>query len=465
MTIKQIFDEIAAESGTNMKMEILKKYKDNDLLVRVLYLANSKRVKFFIKQIPEYQPNGYLAGVNLSNIGLETALNELTLLSDRTVTGNAAIAHLKKVLEELDGDSTYIIERIIEKDCKIGMGTRNINKVIPDLIEKTGYMGCKSYSRKLIDKLLAVGTCYSQEKMDGRFVNSIIIGGDVVNESRQGEPTLLEHPAFMDELAQLDDCVINAELTMDGVERYQSNGIIASLISIATKKSVDKDVTKELAKFEKKHMDYRKALDAVRVTAWDILTIDEYYTRKCERPYYERLADLKATFASLGKTMLSVVETKEVDTIEEIMTHFEEILKRNGEGTVVKSMDGVWADKKPNYQIKVKKEMNLDLRVTGFNYGTAGTKNENVISSLNVESKEGTLKTKPQGLDEDEMEYVTANQDKLMNTIVEIKCSGLSQDENGNYSTLHPVFKGFRDDKDIANTLEECVEINESASL
>ena len=253
MTIKQIFDEIAAESGTNMKMEILKKYKDNDLLVRVLYLANSKRVKFFIKQIPEYQPNGYLAGVNLSNIGLETALNELTLLSDRTVTGNAAIAHLKKVLEELDGDSTYIIERIIEKDCKIGMGTRNINKVIPDLIEKTGYMGCKSYSRKLIDKLLAVGTCYSQEKMDGRFVNSIIIGGDVVNESRQGEPTLLEHPAFMDELAQLDDCVINAELTMDGVERYQSNGIIASLISIATKKSVDKDVTKELAKFEKKH--------------------------------------------------------------------------------------------------------------------------------------------------------------------------------------------------------------------
>jgi len=44
--IKEIFDEIAAEGGSNKKMEILGKYKDNELLKKVLYLANSKRVKF-----------------------------------------------------------------------------------------------------------------------------------------------------------------------------------------------------------------------------------------------------------------------------------------------------------------------------------------------------------------------------------------------------------------------------------
>jgi ATP-dependent DNA ligase len=147
------------------------------------------------------------------------------------------------------------------------------------------------------------------------------------------------------------------------------------------------------------------------------------------------------------------------------MAHFEEVLERNGEGTVVKSMDGVWADTKPSYQIKVKKEMNPDLRVVGFNYGEKGTKNENFISSLDVESEDGLLKTKPQGLDEDEMEYVTNNQDKLLGKIVEIKCSGLSQNSKGEYSTLHPVFKGFRDDKDTANTLVECIEINEASSL
>ena len=455
--IKQIFDEIAAESGTNMKMEILKKYKDNDLLVKVLYLANSKRVKFFIKQIPEYATADHY-----ELVPLEHAVDALEKLSSRELTGHAGIAHLQDILSHLEYDDAYIIERIIEKDCKIGMGTRNINKVIPDLIEKTGYMGCKPYSKKLIEELLADATAYSQEKMDGRFVNIVIQGDEVMMESRQGEPTLLEDPAFMAELSRLNkDCVLNGELTMDGVERYQSNGIIASLIDIA-KKGGD---TKKIAKFEKKHMPYREALDAVRVTAWDILTLDEYFTRTCKRPYYARLDDLKATFASLGESKLSVVETRIVSSVEEVMAHFTEVLKRNGEGTVVKSMDGVWADKKPNYQIKVKKEMNLDLRVIGFNYGKAGTKNENVISSLDVESEEGTLKTSPGGINEDDMEYITGHQDQLMGMIVEIKCSGLSQDEKGNYSTLHPVFKMFRDDKTVANTLEECIEINESASL
>jgi len=461
MTIKQIFDEIANESGTNEKMNILSKYKDNDVLVNVLYMANSKRVKFFIKQIPEYQPS-----IEELPWSLVVALNMLESLTKREVTGNAAIEHLRNILSHLNADDAYIIERIIEKDCKIGMGTRNINKVIPDLIEKTGYMGCKPYSKKLIEKLLEDATAYSQEKMDGRFVNIVVQGDEVMMESRQGEPTLLEDPAFMAELTRLNkDCVLNGELTMDGIERYQSNGIVASLISIATKRADGKDVTKELKKFEAKHMPYREALDAVRVTAWDILTIDEYFTRTCTRPYYARLDDLKSTFASLGKSMLSVVETRIVSSVEEVMAHFTEVLQRNGEGTVVKSMDGVWADKKPNYQIKVKKEMGLDLKVVGFNYGTAGTKNENVISSLNVESEDGLLKTKPQGIDEEMMIHITDNQDQLMGMIVEVVCSGLSQNEKGDYSTLHPRFKMFRDDKNVANTLEECIEIDKSASL
>jgi DNA ligase-1 len=343
------------------------------------------------------------------------------------------------------------------------MGTRNINKVIPDFIEKTGYMGCKPYSRELIEKLLEKGSAYSQEKMDGRFVNIVIQGGEVEMESRQGEPTILDSPKFMSELATMKDCVLNGELTMEGIPRYESNGIISSLIKIAEKKSEGVDVSKDIKKLESKHMGYYTALELIRVTAWDILTIDEYFTRKCKRPYHIRFKELNETVQDYNG--VRVVETRVVSNVAEVMAHFEEVLARDGEGTVVKSMDGVWADTKPSYQIKVKKEMNLDLRVVGFNYGTKGTKNEFLISSLNVESEDGLLKTKPQGIDEDEMEYITAHQNELMGKIVEIKCSGLSQNSKGDYSTLHPVFKHFRTDKDIANTLEECIEINKAASL
>ena len=161
--------------------------------------------------------------------------------------------------------------------------------------------------------------------------------------------------------------------------------------------------------------------------------------------------------------MLNVVETRIVSTIEEVMAHFDEVLNNNGEGVVVKSMDGVWVDSKPIYQVKIKNEINLDLRITGFNYGTG--KNSQLISSLNCESEEGLLKTSPTGITEDDMEYITNNQDKLLNCILEIKCSGISQDSKGNYSLLHPVFKLLRNDKLIANTLKECIEISKSHTL
>ena len=48
--------------------------------------------------------------------------------------------------------------------------------------------------------------------------------------------------------------------------------------------------------------------------------------------------------------------------------------------TILKAYDGEWKDGKPNWQIKMKLEMDVDLRIVGFNYGTKGTKNENVIN-------------------------------------------------------------------------------------
>ena len=101
--------------------------------------------------------------------------------------------------------------------------------------------------------------------------------------------------------------------------------------------------------------------------------------------------------------------------------------------------------------------MNVDLKIVGFNYGTKGTKNENVISSLVCESSDGLLKTQPQGLKEKDMQYITDNQEKLLGSIIEVKCSGLSNDSSGAYSLLYPAFKGFRDDKIKADSLEEIV--------
>ena len=460
MKIKEIFDEISAESGNNAKMDILRKYVDNELLETVLYMANSKRVKFFIKRIPEYTRN-----TEVTN-DLVYAIEQLRTIANREVTGADASNLLRDVLATLEPEDAFIVERIIDKDCKIGMGTTFINKVFKGLIEETPYMGAVSFDEKKARKIFDKGARgISQVKMDGRYCNAVIRGGEVELESRQGEPTIVTGAKFVEELAQLEDCVLNGELTMDGIPRYESNGIIASIIDISKNKTErsEKENEKKLAAFEEKHGNFEEALSKIRYTVWDRISIDEYFDQKSKVPYSKRAIELNRALKSIETTHVSIVEGKVVDSYEEAIAHFQEILARGDEGTILKAYDGEWKDGKPTWQIKMKLELTLDLVITGFNYGTKGTKNENVVSSLNAETSCGKLKTRPQGLKEDLMIEITENQENLLGTIIEVKCSGLSFDHTGAYSLLYPAFKHFRDDKSEANSLEECIEIQNAA--
>ena len=118
------------------------------------------------------------------------------------------------------------------------MGTTNINKIFNGLIEDTPYMGAISFDEKKARTIFVGRTsAYSQIKMDGRYCNAIIRGGEVELESRQGEATIVTGATFLQELTRFPNCVLNGELTMDGVSRYESNGIIASIISILSKKN------------------------------------------------------------------------------------------------------------------------------------------------------------------------------------------------------------------------------------
>ena len=454
MTIKQIFDEIAAEPGTNQKMVILGKYRDNELLERVLYLANSKRVKFYIKQIPEQTV------INEQLKDLEFAVQQLAHLSNRDVTGDVARNFLKELLESLSADDAYIIERIIEKDCRLGMGTTNINTIFKGLIEDTPYMGAISFDEKKARSIFNDGKrAYSQIKMDGRYCNAIIRNGEVELESRQGEPTIVTGATFLQELADFPDCVLNGELTIDGVSRYESNGVIASIISILSKQESrgPAETLKHIAKFESKHGGFNKALESIRFTVWDTITVDEYFDQRSTTPYSERIVNYSTALYDLKPTMISAVEMHDVATYEEALLRFQEALADGQEGTILKATDGGWKDGKPNWQIKMKLEMDVDLRITGFNYGTG--KNINVISSVNAESSDGKVVTRPTGINEAMMKYITDNQEALLGTIVECKCSGLSQDSEGNYSLLHPVFKSLRDDKDTCDDLQSIIAI------
>jgi len=457
--IKEILNEISNEPGSNAKMDILMKYHDNELLKKVMYHALSGRVKFYLKAIPQFLSNG------TNSISLDYAIDQLGVLSRREKTGHDAANHVRGLLASLYIDNAYVLTRIIDKDLKIGMGRSNINKVIPKLIERTPYMGAKAYSEKLAKAIFAKGQVgISQIKMDGRYANAIINNGEVDLVSRQGETTHIGNAQLMQELSGFDDCVLNGELTMDNEpDRLIANGIITSIVDIEGKRETRTYIETEnkIKAFEEKHGAFQESLDHIRFTVWDMVSLDEYFNEKSSKPYSNRLSVLETLIGMHEPEKITLVESKKVETFAEAMEHFQDSLSRGLEGTVLKTLTGTWKHGKPNWQVKMKLEMNIDLKIIGFQYGSKGTKNETVISTLITESSDGLLKTNPSGMKEDMMKYVTGNQESLLGTIVEIRCCGLSQDKTGNWSTLHPSVVELRNDKNDCDTLKSAQETEE----
>ena len=337
------------------------------------------------------------------------------------------------------------------------MGGTQINKVWPGLIEETPYMGAKPFTTKLANKILD-HVCCSQVKMDGRYCNIYKTYGDVILESRQGEVTNLGPVKLLDAISKLPDGVYNGELTIPKIPRYTSNGIIASVISINKKEGKDKD--KAIKKFEEEHGSFLRLSNSIIFTCWDTITINEYHNAHSHRMYLNRFQDLqKLPFSH----HFQLVEHKFVQSLSEALAHFNECLQKGEEGTILKSMGGEWVDGKPNWQLKLKLEMTVEMRIIDFHYGTKGTKNEDVISALKVASKESLVICKVPGITEKDMLFITQNINDLRGTIISVKCNGLSQNEKGEFSLLHPRLEAFRDDKKVANTYKEIVEIEKSA--
>lgn len=466
MKIKEILDEIAGISGKNDKIKALESHKDNALLKRVIYLAHSPRVKFFLKQIPEYS-------FVEETLSLSESVEELVKIANRDYTGAAATEFLLGLLAYSHPDDAFVLERIIGKDLKIGMDS-SINKVFPKHIEETPYQGATSFSEKGALKLFDIKTrtkdgvvsnIISQIKADGTYRNAIITNGEVELLSRQGETSNLKGAKFLDELAQLPDCVLNGELTVDGItDRATANGIVSSIMDITQKAEErgEKETAKKIKAFTEKHGDMTEMIGKLRFTVWDMITVKEYLDASSDVPYLIRLDTLKTILNENAFTNIDLIETKFVETYEEAMEHFLDAQERGLEGTIIKSAIAGWKDGKPTYQIKMKLEMDMDLRIVGFNYGNKGTKNEHVISVLQLESEDGLLKTNPGGMTEAMMADVTARQEELLGTVVQIRCCGLSKTDKG-WSTQHPSIVELRTDKNTCDTLESCIAIQEMA--
>lgn len=424
MNLHEFFNDLAANSSRNYKIEQLEKNRDNQLLIQVVRLALDPFTNFYIRKIPQYKPTNTQT--------LEGALNGLYDLSHRIITGNAAIEHLAGLLSSLSADDARVLERIISKDLKCGVSVSTANAVWTGLVSEYPVMLCSQFEQKLVDKVEFPALV--QTKMDGMRFNAIVRNGSVEYRSRNGKEIQLLGNLDADfiKMAGDIDCVFDGELlVVDGsgiLDRQTGNGILNK----ANKGTIS---AKEAA--------------MVRATIWDVIPFMQFSDGQCGIPYGTRFETLCVLMDTHQPEKVRLVDSWEVENYEEAKTLFEGLLAEGQEGIILKDKRGIWEDKRAKHQIKFKGELECDLKIVAIEEGTG--KYAGMLGAIVCESADGLLKVNVGSGFNDEHRKTLGKE--IVGKIVAVKYNMRIKNKAGEESLFLPIFVEVREDKDVADSI------------
>jgi len=518
--VLELFNRIAQESSTNKKMEILKDVdKDiEDIVKRVLnYTYDSILHTYNISMKNTTVPST----TEDTRINLTTALNNLDKLHSRQYTGNDAIVFLEYIFSKLEENDKIVLTRVINRDQRLGMGRTNINKVFPDLITKQLYQRCGVYTSKTKKKIEFPAII--NLKADGTYrevtVPSLLSEGDITFHSRSGETyelpllqqefkilqTKLQGRFFGELTVELDDSLLstlmqsnvfkNEEIKQEVVNNYNKgiktlprsigNGLINSddvphenvyidlweyvseeeygkAARLKYVKNENQNRKKELLTYiEDNNLNSGKKLMQKELDKENKKRIEDVTTVE---PYIYRFNTLKETVNSLNLEHIRIIEHEYVDTLTQATDKVQEWMGKGLEGGVLKNSSMTFKDGTNQEQLKMKLEISIELRVTGFTEGKVGTKRAETFGAIEFENDEGTIKGRTSGFSDDMLKEINQNREQYISKIIEVQCNDLTLSAGKTtYALSHPRFIEFRTDKDTTDTLERALELKESA--
>lgn len=449
-----------------------------------------------------YDKVAYSFGVTMKNVtpssaegenDLEWALDELERLASREVTGNAAITLVETILENISKYDQEVIKKILDRDLKINMGRTNINKVIKGLITKPCYMRCdighkdlklpNGKTKKSSFKNISYPAIVNL-KADGTY-REINKSSEVSFISRSGESyqysTLA--PQFM---KMSRNGYLMGEMTVKCSQAVLD--LIIPKIEKEDKKN-DTNLAQEIKdKFKESEENNEEYIlprqigngllnsdnvpeEDIIIDLWDYVSEEDYQLAglkdKKNTPkmkYKERFQILRECIEEINHPRIRVIEHKEVQNLKEALQFTSEKMNAGLEGAILKDYSFVFKDGTQKQQLKLKLEIEADVRVTGFIEGTKGTKREETFGSLTFENDEGTIKGSTSGFSDDLLEEINNDRESWIGKIITVQFNDLSKARGHDYYALsHPRFVEVREDKDSTDTLERCLEMKEMA--
>ena len=436
MTLLSILEQIAATDSRKEKERILGDYAKSEfgqLLKSVIHYAYSKSLTYGVKAIEK--PSVY-TGIN----GITVGFIVLERLAARYLTGNAAIQEIKKAASYMTEEDAEVFFRIIGRDLRCGCAESTFNKVFKNVIESPPYMRCTSFSKKALKKIKF--PCISEVKADGMYVDVIVSPADVVYRSRSGDVKPF-NVSFRDTVLSGIACERGGFVLMGEALVLDENGEIMSREDGNGYLNSD-DIDP----------------DRVIFTLWDIIDLQDYLNGKSKPRREDRVHRLDNTIQNLvdlGVDSFMLVESVTCYNVDDVISHFKEVVSEGLEGTVLKNLDAVWKNGNSSDQVKLKIEAECDIRVIGILEGEGKYKGQ--VGSLLCTTSCGELLVGISGLKDSQRKDFWENRSLIIDKIITVRFNDVVfSEKNSKHSLFLPRFVEIREDKTEPDSLERVFE-------
>lgn len=445
MEIIEILNQIEETASKNEKIQILKDNSDNESLKRAIFLALCPFIKYYIKKIPEY-PDNYVMNNQITHGSfLGIALSKLELISNRTLTGNKALDYLSDILSHLSDGNREVIKRVILKDLKAGFGASTVNKVWKGLIPEYKVMLAQPNKEKTLKNIKFEDGVMSQLKSDGMRAN-LNVEDSITLVSRNGQE-------FPERIAKLFDKEL-LSFRLGGIH-FQLDG---ELVIVRDGKILDRKTGNGILNKIRQDKATPEMEDEICFVIWDKIPMKSFYAGKDDTEYEIRFGQLEHIFSINNFKRFVLIESKEVNNIEEAREHFKEMRDRGEEGTILKNIKGPWVNKRSNDLVKMKAVEDADLEIVEVYHGEVGKKYENILGGFCLRTKCGKCEVNVgSGFSDAQRVDFWNRREELKGRISSIQYNEIITNKaNKDMKSLFlPIFVEIREDKDEANSLEE----------
>ena len=441
-TIKAL-EEISNTTSLNTKQEVLMANRDNEVLKTLLKLAYDPFRQYYIKKIPQFSnaEKGSLEE-NYKNF-----LELLVKLTNRVITGNAAIDALSEFLSKCTTEEIRWYTGVLQKDLKIGLATAGINKAFPKLIPSYDVM----LANRINPEDLNLDTAKALKTLPECFVCQYKIDGYRLNIHRPDENTVVirtRNGKLISGYKDLEKSAMNLPVgyVYDGevvapelFEWIQHNVDTHSL-------DANRDLFSEVMSHAFSKEDDKKGIFNV----FDIVPLSDWHKHESNLPYGNRLELLETLVKPLDLPNIMVVPYGKVyhkdnpNDLKEVVNLFHEFISIGWEGLMIKDYNAFYSWKRTNALLKMKMMDTIDLVVTDVYAGSG--KYSNLLGGVIVDYKGNNLGV-GSGFDDASRRLFWENPNAIIGKTIEISYQAVSHNKEGKESLSFPVYKGIRGDK------------------